>query len=95
MARRRWIWIEGKGLVEVSPEAPPPRPRVHFIGDQHRPFRSMADGKMYDSKSRYRAEIKARGYVELGNDQIEPAKPVVGSAEAEIRQTMAEMGIPL
>lgn len=34
-------------------------------------FRSMADGRMYDSKSQYRADLKARGLVEMGNDRVE------------------------
>lgn len=33
----------------------------------------MADGQIYDSKSAYRAELKARGYREVGNDA--PAAP--------------------
>lgn len=31
-------------------------------------LQSMFDGKHYDSKSKYRAELKAHGYVEMGND---------------------------
>lgn len=34
-------------------------------------FRSMADGKIYDSKSQYRRDLKARGLVEVGNDRVE------------------------
>lgn len=31
-------------------------------------FRSMADGKMYDSKSAYRASLRAHGMQEIGNE---------------------------
>lgn len=52
----------------------------HVISDSIAPFRSMADGKMYDSKSQYRRELKARGCVELGSDQVKftptPLPPV-------------------
>jgi hypothetical protein len=34
------------------------------------PFQSMADGKMYDSKSEYRKTLKAGGYREIG-DQVD------------------------
>lgn len=95
MARRRWIWVEGRGLVEVATDHQP-RPRVAIIGDQpERAFRSMADGKMYDSKSRYRAEVRARGLEEVGNDQIEIRRPEPPSAVEDICRTIAEMGVSL
>lgn len=66
---------------------PPPRRAPTVIGDTHEPFRSMADGKVYDSKSRYRAELKARDMVELGNDMPKgPAPP----DEREIERDVAE-----
>lgn len=33
------------------------------------PFRSMADGKMYDSKSEYRKSLKALGFEETGGER--------------------------
>lgn len=42
-----------------------PRPAV-FSDTQE--IKSMANGKMYDSKSRYRADLKAMGFTEVGND---------------------------
>lgn len=47
-----------------------------LIRDQTDPFKSMADGKVYDSKSAYRQTLKDRGLVELGNDApIAPPPP--------------------
>ena len=75
----------------------PPRPRVHLISDYHEPFRCMATGEMRDSKSRYRAEIKARGYEELGNERAEctgrPYEP--DSAVNDLRRTAQEYGVSL
>lgn len=52
----------------------------YVISDTMDGIRSMADGRMYDSKSRYRAELRARGCYELGNDRVErrtkPLPPV-------------------
>ena len=39
-----------------------------FIRDEIDPVQSMASGKMYTSKSKLRAEYKALGVVEVGND---------------------------
>ena len=63
MARRRWIWVDGRGLVEVDVNTPP-RPRVHLVSDHHEPFQSQADGRMFDSKSAYRRSLKEQGYEE-------------------------------
>ena len=41
-----------------------------FIRDEIDPVQSMASGKMYTSKSKLRAEYKALGMVEVGNDPI-------------------------
>lgn len=43
-----------------------PTPMV--ISDHMAPVQSMASGKMYDSKSAIRAEYKAMGMIEVGND---------------------------
>lgn len=43
------------------------------ISDTTQAFRSMADGQIYDSKSAYRRELKARGFREVGNDMPTPA----------------------
>ncbi len=41
-------------------------------------MKSMADGKFYTSKAKYRADLRARGYVEVGNDpaRLRPSKKV-------------------
>lgn len=54
-------------------------------------FRSMADGKMYDSKSKYRAELKARGLVELGNDRIEQRPAHKTPVRETLRQTYQQL----
>lgn len=45
-----------------------PLSRHHVISDAMAPVRSMATGKMHDSKSSLRAEYRARGVYEIGND---------------------------
>ena len=63
--RQRFVWRGGWMLVGDNHR---PRPRIHIISDSHEPFRSMADGRVYDSKSEYRRTLKDKGYVELGSD---------------------------
>ena len=96
MARQRFVWIEGRGLVEVFRQ--PPRPRVHIQGDTAEPFRSMADGRMYTSVSRYKAEVKARGFEIVGDEKrymMDQPKPDVPDYEVALRQTASELGMSL
>lgn len=49
-------------------------PRPGLIRDHIDPFQSMADGKLYDSKSAYRQTLRDRGLTEVGTD--DPAKHI-------------------
>lgn len=56
------------------------------ISDSINAIRSMADGRMYESKSELRKGYKAKGVVELGNDAAsyrakEPERPKITKAE--------------
>lgn len=67
--RTRYRWDrELQKLVEVTGEAPS-RYAHNVISDEHVPFKSMADGKIYDSKSAYRRSLKERGLEEAGNER--------------------------
>ena len=101
IGRRTFVFVPPRpgsnyhGLVEV--ERQPPRPRVHLISDHggfSEPFLSHADGKRYDSKSRYRREIKARGYEEAGNEKgpfMNPQRPEMLSVEQDILRAEQEL----
>lgn len=43
-------------------------PRVYVIGDVMDPARHMGTGRMHDSKAKFRADTRATGCVEAGND---------------------------
>ena len=81
--------IEGDQVTFLRPDpahdtrSDLPAPRL--IRDHTEPFQSMADGKLYDSKSAYRQTLKDRGLVELGNDAplTPPPKPPPKSTRRE------------
>lgn len=49
-------------------------------------FRSMADGQMYDSKSQYRRDLKARGLIEVGNERVEQRRVELPPVRDALRQ---------
>lgn len=42
--------------------------RVYVIGDVMEPIKHPGSGRVYDSKARFRADTRALGLVEVGND---------------------------
>jgi hypothetical protein len=74
--REAWNRIDwSKPIVPQHPERPdfregrsPTLTTPAFLRDGMDPVQSMATGKFYDSKSAIRAEYKALGLTEVGND---------------------------
>lgn len=88
----KFVWCKD-AMDWVEPVAMQAR-SVHIIPDDCE-IKSHADGKGYTSKSRYRAELKARGMIELGNErpQLQP-KPFVPSPGIQdtLRRVASEKG---
>lgn len=85
MARSTWVYrpnhpaANENGMVERH-LADPIRsdPKVYVISDTMDPARHMATGRVFDSKSKFRAETRASGCIEVGNDilKAKPREPV-------------------
>lgn len=69
-------------------------PRPMIIRDFSDPVRSMADGKVYDSRRHWRDHLKAHGMVELGNDMPDKVKPEPVITDKDIAEAyqMCEQG---
>ncbi len=99
IGRYRAIYKDGKLLAEfegdeciwLSPDYDPPErsdlSAPSLIRDYHEPFKSMADGHIYDSKSAYRRTLKEKGLTEVGNDAI-PGKPFGAPAKSDDRKKL-------
>lgn len=64
---------------------------AYVISDSMDAMRSMADGKVYDSKSRYRRELRARGCYEVGNDRMDSAPKALPPVREALRQTIQQL----
>jgi hypothetical protein len=65
--RQVFVWRNNEW---VPREEAPPVNFHYVITDEMAPVRSMADGQMYDSKSRIRSTYRARGLREVGNEKV-------------------------
>lgn len=102
MSGRRFIYVpgmpKGQRFVEVDPDwRPPARSRIAVHGVKA-PFKSHADGKMYDDSRTYEREVRARGFEIVGNERrpfFEPERPrTVLSADerAQIAHAADQLG---
>lgn len=76
----RYVWRHGwvpKRHFVRMPTAP------IIITDTCTPFRSMADGRMYESKAAYRADLRARGMVETAGCNLPERPPQEPALTAE------------
>lgn len=80
--RERYVYREGLGVVSVFDLDPVEESKrtalsaPYIISDTMDPIRSMADGRMYDSKSAYTRGVKALGCEIVGNDKLPERKPI-------------------
>jgi hypothetical protein len=77
-------------LPEKVRPGPPQRsdlPAPQVLSDQMESVQSQVTGKFYESKSALRAEYRATGHIEKGNDKRPPFK-IPRSSRAEIRETV-------
>lgn len=99
MPRETYVLRDGKAVPKHL-AGPPPRgpasalPRPTVIGDTCE-FRNMATGKMVTSKARYRAELRAMGLTEVGNEPLSRSATQAyrpeGIAE-DVKRALAQSG---
>lgn len=80
----------------VPKQTAAPASHVHVISDTMAPTKHMATGRIHDSKTKFRADTKATGCEEVGNDpagarpsrRLEPdTKDIVN----DIKRAIAEL----
>jgi hypothetical protein len=74
-----FVWIDlgngRQGLRRVREQEPDNRSHLaapQVISDSMPPLQSMADGRIYDSKSAMSATTRRMGFTELGNEKLPP-----------------------
>lgn len=79
------ITLPTKAERPVAPRSDLPCPRI--ASDCMEAVQSQVSGKWYESKSALRAEYKATGHIEKGNDKRAPWK-MPRTSPAQVRETV-------
>lgn len=93
MSRMTFVLRNGE-LVPKHLAAPLHEGRAapYVISDGMDPIRSHADGKIYDSKSRYERAVRASGAEIVGNSHVESRKPEMPPVRADLRRALQQHG---
>ena len=80
MSRRRWVWVDGEGLVEdhLARRRDPPRIKDTLMPDLVEPVKSTVDGTILRSRADIREHNRRNGVEDIGNDPsfLRPRKPI-------------------
>lgn len=92
MARETYVLRNGELVPKhlAAPLSPGSGPFV--ISDTMEPIRSMADGKMYNSKSVYARSVKAAGCEIIGNDTVPRRRTEMPPVREDIRRAIQQLG---
>jgi hypothetical protein len=65
------------GMIPTDMAGYEPKPwSTAIISDNMEPLKHHGTGRIIDSKSKFRAETRAIGGIELGNEPIKPRQPI-------------------
>lgn len=90
-----YVMRNGK-LVLKSEAVPifPANPAAFVISDTMAPLKHMGTGRIIDSKAQFRADTRASGCIEIGNEVSRPAAPIKldrGQRRDDIRRAIYEL----
>lgn len=93
--RERYVYRNGElvNVLDLEYEAPKRSPlgAPMIIFDNMQPIRSMADGRMYDSKSSYERGVRATGCRVVGNDRLDRSTTEVPRAGHDIKRAIDQL----
>ncbi|ABK44200.1 hypothetical protein Mmc1_1691 [Magnetococcus marinus MC-1] len=92
MARRRFVWREGR-LVEVDLHAPLPERKGPYIMSDLTPYRNVVNGGVISSRSSHRAFLRDNQLVEVGNETPAPRHHELESPRQAIVENMHRLGM--
>ena len=94
MARETYVFRSGLGVIPKH-EADPLHsgdPSAYVIADGMDPILNVQNGRMYDSRSRYYADIRAAGCEVIGNDTVQRQRHEMPAVRGDLKRALQERG---
>lgn len=88
--KRRFVQDENGELHEV-PLDWNGEPRTHYVMPDIKPYRSMIDGRIIQSRSRHREHLRANRCIEIGNETKYLMNPKPMDSPPGLKQTVVEL----
>lgn len=87
--KKIYVYEDGEMVEKIRSK----RRDLHYVQDDIKPYKSMADGSMITSRSQHRRHLKRHGCIEVGNEVMKSApQPVVKDTRKEVlRAQLANM----
>lgn len=86
--KRTYVYEDGEMVEKIKSK----RSRMHYVQDDIKPYKSMADGSIISSRSQHRRHLKQHNCIEVGNESMESRpRPVKDSRREVLRQQLANM----
>ena len=81
--KRTYIWVDGEMVEKPSSVR---RNHHYVIQDENKPYKSMSDGRMIDSRTKHKRHLKENNCFEIGNEEFAPKREtkLVNSKRKEI-----------
>ena len=88
--KRVYVYQDGKMIEKIQS---PQKEQLHYVQEDIKPYKSMADGTIISSRSQHRRHLKRHGCIEIGNEKMEsrPATPQNDTRREVLRSQLANM----
>jgi hypothetical protein len=87
--KRVYVYQDGKMIEKIGSK----KKDLHYIQDDIKPYKSMADGTIISSRSQHRRHLKRHNCIEVGNEIMRnaPPPPVENTRKEVLRAQLANM----
>jgi hypothetical protein len=92
----RYRYIQDPKTFELVPAedyAAPVTEHFHNVMPDIKPYKSMIDGSLINSRSKHRVHLRDHDCIEVGNEKMERKRPKLPSAKEDVIRAAHQAGL--
>ena len=87
--KRTYVYEDGEMVEKIKSKR---REALHYVQDDIKPYKSMADGSIISSRSQHRRHLRRHNCVEVGNESMQTnIAPVKDTRREVLREQLSNM----